>query len=57
LRCWLQEQRLGYVLAVTKAQQLGFGRVEARVDQVPAGGRHRLSVGDGAKGPRLYEWA
>ena len=25
LRRWLQEQRLGYVLAVTKAQRLGFG--------------------------------
>ena len=53
LRRWLQEHRLGYVLAVTKAQRLGFGRVEDRVAELPAAGWHRLSAGDGAKGPRL----
>ena len=57
LRRWLQEHRLGYVLAVTKAQRLGFGRVEDRVGEVPPQGWHRLSAGDGAKGPRLYDWA
>jgi SRSO17 transposase len=57
LRRWLQEHRLGYVLAVTRAQRLGFGRVEDLVEDVPADGWHRLSAGDGAKGPRLYEWA
>ena len=30
LRRWLQEQKLGYVLAVTRAQRLGFARVEDR---------------------------
>ncbi len=34
LRRWLQEQRLGYVLAVTKAQRLGFARVEDRVSEI-----------------------
>jgi len=57
LRCWLQEHRLGYVLAVTKAQRLGFGRVEDLVAELPAAGWHRLSAGDGAKGPRFYDWA
>ena len=38
LRRWLQEHRLGYVLAVTKAQRLGFGRVEDRVGEVPPQG-------------------
>ena len=57
LRRWLQEQRLGYVLAVTKAQRLGFARVEDRVAEIPADLWHRLSAGDGAKGPRLYDWA
>ena len=33
LRRWLQEHGLGYVLAVTKAQRLGFGRVEDWVDR------------------------
>ena len=53
LRRWLQEHKLGYVLAVTRAQRLGFGRVEDRVAELPAAGWHRLSAGDGAKGPRL----
>jgi SRSO17 transposase len=57
LRRWLQEQRLGYVLAVTKAQRLGFARVEDRVAEIPPNLWHRLSAGDGAKGPRLYDWA
>ena len=57
LRRWLQEQSLGYVLAVTRAQRLGFARVEACVAEIPAGNWHRLSAGDGAKGPRLYDWA
>jgi len=57
LRRWLQERGLGYVLAVTRAQRLGFARVEARVAEIPAGNWHRLSAGDGAKGPRLYDWA
>jgi SRSO17 transposase len=57
LRRWLQDRGLGYVLAVTKAQRLGFGRVEDLVAAVPADGWHRLSAGDGAKGPRLYDWA
>jgi SRSO17 transposase len=57
LRRWLQERGLGYVLAVTRAQRLGFARVEDRVTGIPAGLWHRLSAGDGAKGPRLYDWA
>ena len=57
LRRWLQERRLGYVLAVTRAQRLGFARVEDRVTGIPASLWHRLSAGDGAKGPRLYDWA
>ena len=57
LRRWLQEQRLGYVLAVTKAQRLGLARVEDRVSELAKSSWHRLSAGDGAKGPRLYDWA
>jgi SRSO17 transposase len=56
LRHWLQAHRLGYVLAVTRAQRLGFGRVEDLVAEIPADSWHRLSAGDGAKGPRLYDW-
>jgi SRSO17 transposase len=57
LRRWLQAQKLGYVLAVSKAQRLGFARVEDRVAGLPATSWQRLSAGDGAKGPRLYDWA
>ncbi len=57
LRRWLQEHGLGYVLTVTRAQRLGFGRVEDLAPEVPSDGWHRLSAGDGAKGPRLYDWA
>ncbi len=57
LRRWLQEKELGYVLAVTRAQRLGFDRVEEHASEVPPGSWHRLSAGDGAKGPRLYDWA
>src|SRR6478735_10472093 len=42
LRRWLQEQGLGYVLAVTRAQRLGFARVEDRVTGIPASLWHRL---------------
>jgi len=57
LRRWLQEHGLGYVLAVTRAQRLGFSRVEERVAGLPATSWQRLSAGDGAKGPRIYDWA
>src|SRR5215203_3769630 len=46
-----------YVLAVTAAQRLGLKPVEDWLEDVPAKGWTRLSAGDGAKGPRLYDWA
>ena len=57
MRRWLQNHGFGYVLAVTRAQRLGLARVEAQVAEVPTSSWHRLSAGDGAKGPRLYDWA
>lgn len=47
----------GYVLAVTAVQRLGRKPVEDWLEDVPARGWTRLSAGDGAKGPRLYDWA
>jgi SRSO17 transposase len=47
----------GYVLAVTSTQRLGLKPVEDWLEDVPARGWARLSAGDGAKGPRLYDWA
>ena len=57
LRRWLQARGTGYVLAVTKAQRLDLARVEDRVAGLPATAWLRLSAGDGAKGPRRYDWA
>jgi SRSO17 transposase len=45
------------VLAVTSGQRLGGRRVDAWAAGVPPEAWHRLSAGEGAKGPRLYDWA
>jgi hypothetical protein len=57
LRRWLQDRSLGYALAVTGAQRLGLSRADELAGEVPAEGWHRLSAGEGSKGPRLYDWA
>jgi SRSO17 transposase len=50
-----------FVLAVSSQQRLWVNLRQRRVDQVaealPASDWHRLSVGDGSKGPREYDWA
>jgi SRSO17 transposase len=48
---------LGYVLAVTSGQRLGGRRVDAWAAELPPEAWHRLSAGEGAKGPRLHDWA
>jgi SRSO17 transposase len=48
---------LGYVLAVTSGQRLGGRRVDAWAAELPPEAWRRLSAGEGAKGPRLYDWA
>lgn len=52
---------LGYVLGVRGdfAVRSGFRqvRVKGLLAEVPADGWRRLSCGDGAKGPRVYDWA
>jgi SRSO17 transposase len=57
LRRLLERHGRGYVLAVTGAQRLGLKPVEDWLEDVPARGWRRLSAGEGAKGPRLYDWA
>ena len=51
---------LGYVVGVRAdfAVRSGFRqvRVKGLLAEVPADGWRRLSCGDGAKGPRLYDW-
>lgn len=65
LRIWLEQQEQAFVLAVTSNEPLwcniGRGprqeRVSAMVASIQDEEWQRLSAGDGAKGPRLYDWA
>ena len=57
LRRAIEARRRGYVLAVTSGQYLGGRRVDAWAAGLPTEAWHRLSAGEGAKGPRLYDWA
>ena len=57
----IEDRGLGYVLGVRSDQSVCVGfrqaRVRALLAEVPANAWRRLSCGDGAKGPRLYDWA
>jgi SRSO17 transposase len=57
LRRSIEAAGKGYVLTVTSAQHLGLRPVASWAKDVPKGGWTRLSAGEGAKGPRLYDWA
>lgn len=60
LRLWLEEQEQAYVLAVSGKEYVWRGfrqvRVKALLADLPDGGWMRRSAGDGAKGPRWYDW-
>ncbi len=56
LRRWSERHRRGYVLAVTSGQRLGMRPVTTWIEDLTDGAWQRLSAGDGAKGPRLYDW-
>jgi SRSO17 transposase len=65
LRVWLEERDLPHVLAVKRTEPLwaattrGPAQVAAAdlATALPADAWQRLSAGEGAKGPRLYDWA
>ena len=61
LRDWLEEQHVSYVLAVPKSFTAATAAGKcARIELaalVPAAGWQQISCGDGAKGPRFYDWA
>src|SRR3954462_1447449 len=57
LRRTIEKSGRGYVLAVTSRQRLGFKTVADWLEEVPRNGWQRLSAGEEAKGPRLYDWA
>ena len=65
LRLWLEREGLSHVLAIKRSEKLwaltekGPGQVRADrlASQVEETGWVRCSSGDGAKGPRVYDWA
>jgi len=56
IRRWAERHRRGYVLAVTSNHHLGQRPVTSWIKRLPRKAWQRLSAGDGAKGPRLYDW-
>lgn len=60
LRRWLEAQPQAYVLAVSGKEYVGLGAQQRQVNtllaSLPVEGWTRLSAGDGAKGPRWYDW-
>lgn len=61
LRRWLESQQRPYVLAVARSHLVWQAGVQVRVDAllatIPEDGWQRITVGDGSKGPRDYDWA
>jgi SRSO17 transposase len=70
LRAMLEQYRIGYVLAVPCSQHvhpaarasspginLAGMRADALADALPGQAWKAISAGDGAKGPRIYQWA
>jgi SRSO17 transposase len=57
IRRWAERHRRGYVVAVTSGQYLGQRPVTRWIEDLSTKAWQRLSAGEGAKGPRLYDWA
>ncbi|MFJ3786353.1 IS701 family transposase [Streptomyces sp. NPDC090093] len=57
----LEQLDIGYVAAVPKSQQIkslaGIWRIDQLIEDAPADTWQRLSCGDWAMGPRVYDWA
>jgi SRSO17 transposase len=60
-RRMLEQHHLSYVVAVPKSQQIkslaGIWRIDQLIEEAPDDVWQRLSCGNGAKGPRVYDWA
>ncbi len=62
LRRWLEQEKHSYVLAISSNQYVWWHGLRQRqvgtlVKEVAEEDWQRLSAGDGAKGPRIYDWA
>lgn len=60
-RRWLEQRQIGYVVAVPSSAPIvslgGDSRADRLVADAPQQAWKRLSCGEGAKGPRLFDWA
>ena len=60
-RAWLEQRRIGYVVAVACNQAIpasaGPSRADVLAAHAPQQAWKRRSCGDGAKGPRVFDWA
>ena len=60
LRLWMEDRRQPYALAVSGKEYVWLGSQQRQVKTIlanlPPAGWTRLSAGDGAKGPRWYDW-
>jgi SRSO17 transposase len=60
-RTWLEHRRISYVVAVACNQTIpataGTSRADVLAAQAPHDAWKRRSCGEGAKGPRLFDWA
>ena len=60
-RDWLEQRRIGYVVAVPANQAVpgdaGTSRADVLAAHAPQQAWKRRSCGDGAKGPRVFDWA
>lgn len=61
LREWCEQQDIHYVMATRKDHEVPSGlhtttRVDALIGKIRAGAWRRMSCGDGAHGPRVYDW-
>jgi len=65
LRAWLESEKRAYVLAVPVNEMLQFDqgqgakqwRADAIANTIQPDEWQQLSAGEGAKGPRIYDWA
>jgi SRSO17 transposase len=60
-RAWLEQRRIGYVVAVACNQAVpagaGTSRADALAAHAPGQAWKRRSCGEGAKGPLIFDWA
>jgi SRSO17 transposase len=60
-RDWLEQRRIGYVVAVASNQAIpgsaGTSRADVLAAHAPDQAWKRRSCGNGAKGPRMFDWA